>query len=311
MIFMEEEKKLTVQFEEDDGEDRDSKKVTLADIEAQEKAAEEAAKPVLTKEEQKLRDKKQNKITAMIMGGIVGVVVIAGIIVAALKGKAIIRELPFATDGKLAVDETDIDFKDGEWYVANQQCYGMKGRALEMASVYDKPTSYGNSILTLNVDDEVILMGDAAVTKTNELLDWYYIKVGDKKGFIKTDYIAVKGNYDVVEIEEVEEEDTEAEIEEDESRHDFYLHKLAEDVVKMTNETNQKSQIADRYSELSNKCIRLRRQINDKIYFTEDEEGNEIEISDYEYSPEELMELMQELEDAEKELEEVKEEMNK
>ena len=75
---MDEKKDIRGLFEEDDGEEITSKKATLEDIAAKEKEEEKQAKPVLTVEEQKAKDKKSNKLTGIIMGSIIGVAIILG-----------------------------------------------------------------------------------------------------------------------------------------------------------------------------------------------------------------------------------------
>ena len=300
-------KDIKVLLEEDDGEEINSKKVTLEDIEAKEKEEEEQAKPVLTVEEQKAKDKKSNEITGIIIGCIVGIVAIAGIIVTVTKTN-VIRELPFRLDGKSEADLNDVDYQEGDWYVANQQNYGISVRVTTMCNMYDKPTSVSNSIRTFNTDEEVLLLGDVFNKKTNELLDWYYIKADDKKGYIKSDNIEIL--FEDVEVYEEElplsKEDKE---QYDADKKEFYRKKLVED-MKKTNETaNERASKAKEYKELSNRLIKLNKQINNKKNYILDEEGNEIEISGYEYSPEEMQSLLEEQAEVSEALEKLKEEM--
>lgn len=300
---MDENKNIRTLVEEDDGEEIVGKKVTLEDIEAKEKEEEEQAKPVLTKEEQKLKDKKSNKLTAIIIGSIVGIVVIAGIIVTVTKPK-FIRDLPFNTDGKTAADLNDVDYQDGDWYLANQQNYGFMVKVTDICNVYDKPTARGNSILTLNTDDTVMALADVYDSKKKEPIEWCYIKAGDIKGYLRTDYITITYAYEP-EYEFVEQEEQEKE---DEDRKEFYAEKLVESMAKNNQKAKDSAAQTQHYMDVYYKLQRLNRQLDASIVYMEDEEGNEIEVP-YEYTPEELESLVQERDKVAEELAQIQADM--
>lgn len=307
---MDEKKDIRGLFEEDDGEEITSKKATLEDIAAKEKEEEKQAKPVLTVEEQKAKDKKSNKLTGIIMGSIIGVAIIAGIIVTVMR-KDVIRELPFRLDGISEADLNDVDYQDGEWYVANQQNYCIPVTVTDICNMYDKPTARGNAIMSFNANDTVVLLGDVYDTKKKTILDWGYILAGDKKGYIKTENISMlikDTDYDFSFEQDLVNDQPQKEEVVDEDREAFYKQKLVENMNKANETAEAESAATDYYLDLYNELQQLTRQINEGIVFITDEGGNTIEVP-YEYSPEEMQQLLEEQAKVSEELDKVREEM--
>ena len=305
---MEEEKKFII--EEDDGEEIVAKKATLEEIAEKEKAEEEAAKPVLTKEEEKARDKKQTKLTAGACACIVGVVAIAGLVVALISGKGEQRVLPFGLDGITEADLAEEDLAEGEWYVGNQQAYGVPVEVIELSSLYDKPNVRGNAMMSFQLNDTVTLLGEVYNTKTNEVLNWYYAKSGDTKGYIKSD--AVDFVWDDVSDEflaNLQPKEVEDTAEKDAAKEEFYKQHLVDNMKKGNNTANEKRSLANEYSELTEEITRLNNLIWYQVVIEEDEEGNEVEVP-VEVTPEEMEQYKTELQEVRQKLEKVREKID-
>lgn len=288
-------------FEEDDGIDLSvPQKATLEELELEE----EQAKPVLTKAEKKQREKKQTKFTFIIIGGIVAGFAIIATIVYFMGKKGIIRELPFMVAEGGAVDENDIELNDGDWYVGNQQAYGIYGRITDICNMYDKPTSYGNSIQSFNVDDIVFILGDTFNSKNKEMLNYYYVKANDKKGYVSIDKLAIVwDNFEETYVEEETEQEEELPDEEMTAEKEaFYMEKAAEHMTELDSETEERGAVYKRYSYLQERVLQINKQLTEGINFEEGEDGNIYIIEDYPYTPEEIMALQEELSNIQNEL---------
>ena len=94
----------------------------------------------------------------------------------------------------------------------------------------------------------------------------------------------------------------------DEDREAFYKQKLVENMNKANETAEAESAATDYYLDLYNELQQLTRQINEGIVFITDEGGNTIEVP-YEYSPEEMQQLLEEQAKVSEELDKVREEM--
>lgn len=307
---MEENNEINFTVEEDEGESYlDTNKVTLEEIAEKEKEEEEAAKPVVTKEEQKAKDKKQNKMTAIICGSLVGVAIIAGIIVAVVGQKKVVRELPFSVDGITETDLAEEDLSEGEWYIANQNAYGYSVNVSDLCSMYDKPNVRGNAIKSFNLNDSILILGEVYSTKDNKVLNWFYAKSGDIKGYIKADTVEVLWDGDYVMPEETladtDEVDTEAL---DEEKAEFYQEQLIKNMEKTNEETKDKTEKTQRYvevcAELETVSNRLDGYVLSETTEVNEETGEEVTVGvyeDVEVSEEERAELTTRLDELQKE----------